>query len=71
MHFFNPQVIGASFFYSILGVAIFFLMIYVLNNFLPFNFKKEIEHDQNIAVAIMVGAAFLGISIIIAAAIHG
>jgi putative membrane protein len=71
MHFFEPQVIGASLFYSLLGVAAFFAMTKILHLVLPFDFKKEIEHDQNVAVAIMVGAAFIGISIIIASAIHG
>jgi uncharacterized membrane protein YjfL (UPF0719 family) len=37
----------------------------------PFSVKKEIEEDQNTALAIMIGALILGISIIIASAING
>ena len=37
----------------------------------PFSVVKEIEEDQNVALAVIVGAVVLGISIIIAAAIVG
>jgi uncharacterized membrane protein YjfL (UPF0719 family) len=37
----------------------------------PFSVKKEIEEDQNSALAIIIGALIIGISIIIAAAING
>jgi uncharacterized membrane protein YjfL (UPF0719 family) len=37
----------------------------------PFSIVKEIEEDQNTAVAIVMGSVILGISIIIAAAILG
>jgi uncharacterized membrane protein YjfL (UPF0719 family) len=37
----------------------------------PFSVKKEIEDDQNNALAIIIGALIIGISIIIAAAING
>jgi uncharacterized membrane protein YjfL (UPF0719 family) len=33
--------------------------------------RKELEEDQNTAVAIVIGSVILGISIIIAASIHG
>ena len=38
---------------------------------LPFSLRKEIEIDQNTALGIVLGSLILGISIIIAAAIHG
>ncbi|WP_005037370.1 DUF350 domain-containing protein [Holophaga foetida] len=50
----------------ILGVVWLFLM-----KVLPFSLRKEIEEDQNTALGIVLGALILGISIIIAAAIHG
>jgi len=33
--------------------------------------RKEMEEDQNVALGIVLGSLILGISIIIAAAIHG
>jgi uncharacterized membrane protein YjfL (UPF0719 family) len=38
---------------------------------LPFSLRKEFEDDQNTALGIVLGCLILGISIIIAAAIHG
>jgi uncharacterized membrane protein YjfL (UPF0719 family) len=33
--------------------------------------RKEIEDDQNTALAIVIGAVILGLAIIIASTIHG
>ncbi len=45
----------------------FFLMIKVT----PFSVRKEIEEDQNTALAIIMAGVIIGISLIIAAAIGG
>ena len=37
----------------------------------PFSVRKEIEEDQNIALAIVIASVILGSALIIAAAIHG
>ena len=37
----------------------------------PFSMRKEIEDDQNTALAIVIGAVILGLAIIIASTIHG
>ena len=37
----------------------------------PFSVKKEIEEDQNQALAIIIGALIIGIAIIVASAING
>jgi uncharacterized membrane protein YjfL (UPF0719 family) len=37
----------------------------------PFSVRKEIEDDQNIALAIVIGSVILGSALIIAAAVHG
>jgi len=36
----------------------------------PFSVKKEIEDDQNIALAIVIASVILGSALIIAAAVH-
>jgi putative membrane protein len=36
---------------------------------MPFSLRKEIEEDQNTALAIIIGSVIIGMSIIIAAAI--
>ncbi|HEX3584328.1 MAG TPA: DUF350 domain-containing protein, partial [Thermoanaerobaculia bacterium] len=37
----------------------------------PFSIRKEIEEDQNISLAILIGSVMLGLAIIIASTIHG
>ena len=37
----------------------------------PFSLQKEIEHDQNTALGIILGSIVIGMALIISAAIHG
>jgi len=57
-----------TFLYTLLGVALFSLVYYVFSKMYPM--QKEIEEDQNTALAILMGSVMLGIAIIIAASIH-
>jgi len=57
--------------FSILGLVILGLVWLFLVKVLPFSLRKEMEDDQNIALGIVLGCLILGISLIIAAAIHG
>lgn len=61
----------ASVVYSILGLVMFAIAYKVLGVILPFSIRKELEEDQNTAVGIVLGCMMLGLSVIIAAAIHG
>jgi putative membrane protein len=62
---------AASILYTVIGLVFFALAFLLICKFTPFSIRKEIEEDQNTALAILIGSVFLGISIIIAAAIHG
>jgi uncharacterized membrane protein YjfL (UPF0719 family) len=65
-----PVLITASAF-VILGLVVFaiaFLLVVLLS---PFSVKKEIEDDQNTALAIIIGSMIIGIAIIIGSAISG
>jgi uncharacterized membrane protein YjfL (UPF0719 family) len=57
--------------FSLLGLVILGLVWLFLVKVLPFSLRKEMEDDQNIALGIVLGCLILGISLIIAAAIHG
>jgi len=57
--------------FSVLGLLILGAVWLVLIKVLPFSLRKEMEDDQNTALGIVLGSLILGISIIIAAAIHG
>ena len=57
--------------YAIVGILIFGLAFWVMDAVSPFSIRKEIEDDQNTALAILMGAVIIGIALIIAAAVHG
>jgi putative membrane protein len=57
--------------FALSGIIIFVIAAFVFEWITPFKMWKEIVDNKNVAVAITVGAAFLGIAIIVAAAIHG
>ncbi|MBX7054200.1 MAG: DUF350 domain-containing protein [Pyrinomonadaceae bacterium] len=48
--------------------AIAFVIVVVVS---PFSVKKEIEEDQNVSLAIIIGAIIIGVAMIISAAIQG
>ena len=57
--------------FVVLGLIVFALAFVIIAKATPFSVRKEIEDDQNIALAIVIGAVILGSAMIIAAAIHG
>ncbi len=57
--------------FSLVGVAVLAICFKLMSKLSPFSIKKEIEEDQNVALAIIMGAVIIGMSIIIAAAILG
>ncbi len=63
------QILG-TIVYSIIGVVTFIVTYIVIGKIFPFSVTKEISEDQNIALGIIIGSVMIGLSIIIAAAIH-
>lgn len=57
--------------FSLVGVCVLAVAIWVMVRIVPFSMRKEIEEDQNTALGIIMGSIILGISIIIAAAVMG
>ena len=57
--------------FSVLGMVILCLSFVVIDRCTPYHLWQEINDKQNVALAIMVGAFSLGISLIIAASVHG
>lgn len=60
-----------SIIYVIIGLMFFVIAFWLIQKFTPFSIRKEIEEDQNTALGIVIASVFIGIAIIIAAAIHG
>lgn len=57
--------------FVVLGLIVFALAFLIIGKATPFSVRKEIEDDQNVALAIVIAAIILGSALIIAAAIHG
>jgi putative membrane protein len=64
------NAISAAIFVGI-GLVVFAFAFLIIVKVTPFSIRKEIEDDQNTALAIVIGSVLLGLSWIIAAAIHG
>ena len=65
------KALVASIVYSLIGIVMFAASFLVIRLVTPFSLRKEIEEDQNTALALMIGSVILGLSIIIASAIGG
>lgn len=70
-HPITGEYLLAAVVFAAIGVAVFLLVFWLIVKVSPFSVRKEIEEDQNISLAIIIGAVMIGIAIIIAAAIHG
>jgi uncharacterized membrane protein YjfL (UPF0719 family) len=60
-----------SILYALIGVVMFWVGFIAIDKLTPYKLWDEIVEKQNIALAIVVGAMALGVSIIVAAAVHG
>jgi len=67
----NLNVFLSTVLYTFFGVIVFAIAFFAIVKMSPFSIRKEIEADQNIAVAILIASVILGLAIIIAAALHG
>ena len=59
-----------SIIYALLGIVIFVAGFIIVDKLTPYDLWKQLVEEKNLALAIVVGAAALGICQIIAAAIH-
>jgi uncharacterized membrane protein YjfL (UPF0719 family) len=65
-----PVIVTTAIF-TAFGLIIFGVAYIIIVKASPFSIRKEIEEDHNTALAIVIGAVIIGISLIIAAAIQG
>ena len=65
-----PVLLTTDIFVAI-GLVVFAIAFGIVVLISPFSVKKEIEEDQNTALAIIIGALIVGIALIISAAIQG
>lgn len=56
--------------YAVIGLVVFGVAFLIMDKITPFSLRKEIEEDQNTALAIIMGAVFISLAIIIQAAMR-
>lgn len=59
----------STIFYTFLGVGLMWVVWKVIDWLTPFSVVREIEKDQNMALAVLIGLLFVAVAIIIAAVI--
>ncbi len=67
----RPAAFFGSILFALVGVLVFWLSFLIIDKITPYDLWREIVEKQNKALAMVVAAMSLGISIILAAAIHG
>jgi putative membrane protein len=65
-----PVIVTTAIF-TAFGLIVFGLAYVIIVKASPFSIRKELEEDHNTALAIVIGAVIIGISLIISAAIQG
>lgn len=67
----KPAAFLGSILFALIGVVIFWLSFVIIDKITPYNLWEELVEKQNVALGVVVASMSLGISIIVAAAIHG
>jgi uncharacterized membrane protein YjfL (UPF0719 family) len=67
----KPSVILGTILYAVIGVVVLWLSFVVIDKITPYKLWEELCEKKNVALAIVVGAMFIAIGQIVAAAIHG
>ncbi len=71
LDWFKPAAFFGSILFALVGVVIFWLSFVIIDKLTPYDLWQEIVEKQNLALGVVVAAMCLGISVIVAAAIHG
>ena len=64
-------VLVSTIIFVLLGLIVFAAAFFIIVRVVPFSVKKEIEDDQNVALAVLIGSMIIGMALIISAAIQG
>lgn len=65
------QALVTTLAFSLLGFVLFAIAFWIIGKVTPFSMRKELEEDQNVAIAIVVASVIIGIGLIVSAAVHG
>jgi uncharacterized membrane protein YjfL (UPF0719 family) len=64
-------VLATTVIFVAIGLIVFAIAFFIVVLVAPFSVKKEIEEDQNTALAVIIGSLIIGVAMIISAAIQG
>ena len=67
----KPGIVLGSILYAVIGVIVLWVSFVVIDKLTPYKLWEEIVEKKNLALAVVVGAMFIAIGQIVAAAIHG
>jgi uncharacterized membrane protein YjfL (UPF0719 family) len=70
METFHISGVVAALIYAGVGIAVFFLVLSLIELATKYSVNKKITEDGNIALAIVLGAIILSLGLIISSAIH-
>jgi putative membrane protein len=63
------EALLASAAFSAVGLIVFVIAFLAMNKLAPFSLRKEIEHDHNTALAIIMAAIIIGMALIVSSAV--
>jgi len=67
----RPDLIGGTILYAVIGVVVLWVAFLLIDKLTPYHLWQQLVEEKNVALAIVVGAMFIALGMIIAAAIHG
>ena len=70
IEYLKPAALVGTLVYSGIGILIMVLAFVIIDKLTPYDLWKELCENRNQPVATLAAAIFIGVSIIIAAAIH-
>ncbi len=70
IEYLKPAALVGTVVSSLIGVVIMFVSFIVIDKLTPYDLWKELCENRNQPVATLAAAIFIGVAIIIAAAIH-
>jgi len=66
----KPAAVLGSVLYALIGVVVLWISFVAIDKLTPYKLWEELCDKKNVALAIVVGAMFIAIGQIVAAAIH-
>ena len=71
MNWLSPAAYLGSMLFALIGVGVFWISFVIIDKLTPYDLWAELVEKRNMALAVVIAAMALGISIIVAASVHG